>query len=179
MTCAICLDELDASPATLPCGHSFHAHCMLTAALHGHRRCPVCREPCIEGKPAEANLWQEARHQGRARRRDYIRLVQRGLRMAREGRAPPEVASAVALYHEILEVQTALSHQRQPLDRSVRAHARRCRAALAQLQREAPPDIAGRVEARVYVHTFSEERWELLHMLQETRDAIASGVDST
>lgn len=41
--CAICLESVGERDAChLPCGHAFHASCVLQAALHDPR-CPVCR----------------------------------------------------------------------------------------------------------------------------------------
>ena len=183
MTCAICLDELDASPTTLPCGHSFHNQCMLTAALRGHRRCPTCRAPCLEdtcdtgevarrSREAIDEFWEEERQQ----RREHHRAIQRGLRLARVGRAPNEVADAVAVYRDALAERSTISRERQAIDRTVRAHARHLRATITQLQRDAPPQIARLVEARVYVNSRAEDYWELMDRLQRARDAIAAAV---
>ena len=183
MTCAICLEELDSNPTTLPCGHSFHTQCMLTAALRGHRHCPICRAPCLEdacdaGEVARRSheaideFWEEERQQ----RREHHRLIQRGLRLAREGRAPPEVADAVAVYRDTLAERTTLSRERQAIDRAVRAHARHLRATITHLQRDAPPQIARLVEARVYVNSRAEDYWELMDRLQRARDGIAAAV---
>ena len=183
MTCAICLEELDSNPTSLPCGHSFHNQCMLTAALCGHRRCPTCRAPCLEdtcdagevvrrSREAIDHFWEEERQQ----RREHHRTIQRGLRLAREGRAPPEVASAVAFYRDLLAERSTISRERQAIDRAVRAHARHLRATITQLQRDAPPQIARLVEARVYVNSRAEDYWELMDRLQRARDAIAAAV---
>ena len=45
--CTICLEPLKTYDVTmLPCGHSFHAKCMMTAILMHNVKCPMCRTPC-------------------------------------------------------------------------------------------------------------------------------------
>ena len=117
-------------------------------------------------------FWEEERQQ----RREHHRLIQRGLRLAREGRAPPEVADAVAVYRDTLAERTTLSRERQAIDRTVRAHARHLRATIAQIQRDAPQQIARLVKAHVYVNSRAEDYWELMDRLQSARDGIAAAV---
>ena len=42
MQCPICLDDVCENAACLPCGHSFHAMCVLQAYVH-NPQCPMCR----------------------------------------------------------------------------------------------------------------------------------------
>ena len=45
--CTICLDPLKKHDVTmLPCGHSFHAKCMMETILKHNVKCPMCRTPC-------------------------------------------------------------------------------------------------------------------------------------
>ena len=45
--CTICLDPLKKYDVTmLPCGHSFHAKCMMETILKHNVKCPMCRTPC-------------------------------------------------------------------------------------------------------------------------------------
>lgn len=42
--CTICAEEESTEPlATLPCGHSFHANCIVNWFRCGHETCPNCR----------------------------------------------------------------------------------------------------------------------------------------
>ncbi len=44
--CIICMEALGADVHTLPCGHTFHTHCIVAWAQspsEGHSTCPVCR----------------------------------------------------------------------------------------------------------------------------------------
>ena len=44
--CTICLDPLKKYAVTiLPCGHSFHAQCMMETILKHNVKCPMCRTP--------------------------------------------------------------------------------------------------------------------------------------
>ena len=47
ITCSICLDILKKNDVTmLPCGHTFHAKCMMQNILKNNVNCPMCRTPC-------------------------------------------------------------------------------------------------------------------------------------
>ena len=45
--CTICLEPLKKHDVTmLPCGHPFHAKCMMETILKHNVKCPMCRTPC-------------------------------------------------------------------------------------------------------------------------------------
>eukprot|EP00966_Prymnesium_polylepis_P074566 1730833-Prymnesium_polylepis.2 len=45
--CTICLDPLKKHDVTmLPCGHAFHAKCMMETILKHNVKCHICRTPC-------------------------------------------------------------------------------------------------------------------------------------
>ena len=50
--CPICLDPMRTGDiTTLPCGHTFHAKCIMANVLHNQSRCPMCRHTfsrCVE-----------------------------------------------------------------------------------------------------------------------------------
>ena len=53
--CAICLDTLmnQRDLTTLPCGHAFHAKCMMETILKTSPRCPMCRTVCARDPERE------------------------------------------------------------------------------------------------------------------------------
>jgi len=52
--CAICLQRMHQQRESLPCMHTFCAHCMDGARLAGHTRCPICRTPI--GRPPASGV---------------------------------------------------------------------------------------------------------------------------
>ena len=47
--CTICCDPLSSCLSATPCGHIFHAHCVLRWLSNPkHRKCPQCREQLHE-----------------------------------------------------------------------------------------------------------------------------------
>ena len=58
--CAICLDDAGSEPWTLlPCSHTFHHTCILSAVRNGVRACPTCRMDMSAGV-AVPLLWEVA-----------------------------------------------------------------------------------------------------------------------
>ena len=50
--CPICLDSMSKmDPFKLPCGHSFHATCMMKNVVTGNLMCPLCRAPVGKNEP--------------------------------------------------------------------------------------------------------------------------------
>lgn len=51
--CAICLEFYEAGCllCALPCGHSFHQHCIVAWLTRDNHCCPVCRWPAYKSKP--------------------------------------------------------------------------------------------------------------------------------
>ena len=41
--CAICLDTISSSKATISCGHTFCTECLLLSSLN-NKNCPMCRK---------------------------------------------------------------------------------------------------------------------------------------
>ena len=93
MTCVICLEEtLTQSSIELPCGHAYHAVCLLNYAVRGNRLCPMCRTPYAEEadveEPDDPLLDEWMQEQARLRERE--RLISHGMRLATDVvRRPP------------------------------------------------------------------------------------------
>jgi Ring finger domain len=54
--CSICYDKfkkLSSDFCSLPCGHHFHASCLLKAIEKGYKLCPLCREILIKEEKKE------------------------------------------------------------------------------------------------------------------------------
>lgn len=57
--CPICLDTLKTRDlTTLPCGHTFHAKCIMTNVLQNRSHCPMCRQPFSQ--PAEDSTEEDS-----------------------------------------------------------------------------------------------------------------------
>ena len=51
-----CLDPLKKHDVTmLPCGHSFHAKCMMETILKHNVKCPMCRTPCARASDDDSS----------------------------------------------------------------------------------------------------------------------------
>jgi hypothetical protein len=49
--CSICLDSMSKmDPFKLPCGHSFHATCIMKNVVWGRLTCPLCRHKISKGQ---------------------------------------------------------------------------------------------------------------------------------
>ena len=75
MACAICLEDLDADAARLPCGHQFNQAC-LDRWLADSRTCPVCR--CSVSQPqvvVDIELVERVHHQQSFVVRWFVSLV--------------------------------------------------------------------------------------------------------
>ena len=180
MTCVICLEEtLTQSSIELPCGHAYHAVCLLNYAVRGNRLCPMCRTPYAEEadveEPDDPLLDEWMQEQARLRERE--RLISHGMRLARQGKACKAVESAVHHQRELVAALASIVRERHALDRSVRAHAKHCRAAIAKLQRETSQEVSELVQVSVHVCRHSPRYWSLFSQLLDARQRIADAVE--
>ena len=99
--CSICQESIRVDASRLPCGHVFHATC-LVPWLWTHRSCPNCRHGADEHTEDDgdasndlglqlADLIQEYR----ARRLERTRILRHNLRRARQVEAPRELLQSV------------------------------------------------------------------------------------
>ena len=112
--CSICQDdEVECAHALEPCGHTFHANCIIDWFRRGHSTCPECRDD-----PGEApidGLTIRARAQ-------YLQQV------ARRKDAPPDLKRVVQRWRESKRAMKSVNQQ-------IREHRREHRAALSTLSR--------------------------------------------
>ena len=125
-SCSICMCEDAAARSTLPCGHSFHADCIVPWLLQGKPRCPLCRrrfddEVSEDGTAPEEleslsddgdePFWTKvpSQHGPRrlAQRGRVVRWILARLReKARLKGAPPRMTSLFARYDRLVEKAT-------------------------------------------------------------------------
>ena len=64
-TCSICLDSMSKmDPFKLPCGHSFHATCIMNNVVNTSLLCPLCRAPFGKKQRHEEEYEEEEYEEG-------------------------------------------------------------------------------------------------------------------
>ena len=64
-TCSICLDSMSKmDPFKLPCGHSFHATCIMKNVVTSNLLCPLCRAPFGKKQRQEEEYEEEEYEEG-------------------------------------------------------------------------------------------------------------------
>ena len=138
-TCSICHDAIEDASYQLPCGHEFHAPCLVPWFRTGHRDCPMCRaveddDDSVSTEEGVADVVVDDDSDDDDDESDAETLViSREValieRQARRARAPLGLKLRVA----------RLKGLRQALEvaqRALRSHASRGKGTLSQLRRQ-------------------------------------------
>ena len=132
LTCTVCLDDVAAEHAsTLPCGHTFHAGC-LVPWLWRNGSCPNCRRtrddsptPVSEEETDEDTQWLDAlMRRMTARRLERRHRVNRMIRRANNGMTDARVVEMVRARTKEKERMEHLDLQLKQMQRSMRVHDR-------------------------------------------------------
>ena len=175
--CPICLENVQ-NALTLECQHTFCGMCLLNAAWRGHNSCPICRAPCVEEPKQDVRAWFESerereREDVREELREEQRLFRRGVRLARDSKASPELQRAVDNYHQAVSTRKALEQEKRDLSRGARQHARDIRDAVAQLRRGAPRLVEW-VDVRVEMKHYTMRYWSAFSTQVQARRAVVA-----
>ena len=122
--------------------------------------------------------WRMELDEEMAREREEIldeqRRFRRALRLARLGKAPPELQRAVAHYQKTVATRKALEKERCDLSLLTRQHVKDCRAAIAQLRRG--NKAAEWVDVRISMRRHSMRYWRAFGQQVQARSAVVRAV---
>lgn len=147
--CQECVGMHETSTSTLPCGHMFHATC-LVPWLWTCRSCPNCRFEAQEHTDGDDEELFNALHpqlieliqEARAQRAERTRILRRNMRLARLPAAPRELLKHV---HIRQSMEIAMKSSRQMVREcaeKVRTHERELQLEYNELHRRYRADVA-------------------------------------
>ena len=158
--CAICLQPVEDTLATLRCGHVFHSECILSSFAHGNDTCCLCRERLIDTPFQRLPLEEEEEP------RSFYRIGERGALvrgLSLREYALPRLRDSVRAYEaarsQLQSMKREASRRRTVLRDLQKKCIREVNLLKKTVDRRASQEF--RVGFRIYQRDFHLSQWEM------------------